>query len=340
MRTFFVMCLYFSILFVSAVDAQDTTPYLYYYSTSEDAFMIERADGTDRHILGADLDLNAGQIEGLGWSPNGQWFAFQAYGEQGLAAQVVRLNDDNQPDSIEAFVQLGMTADIISWSPDGRYLLSRGQQSLCDMNECTRLMYWLIDVENDSVAAWLDFRLGERGPGHTPIEWSVEEGWVRFFEKEAYVPTETTLSSIYRITMYTDGRVTKEPITREEWQILFQEELPLTNTDDIQLLSPSGRYVITNQPDELLDTVSGMVVTLPVPEFFTQIPFQLINAEWSTNEEWVLLRYNVYGTGLDGTSVIRTDGTSYRELSTCGFAPACVGWLPANVDVSQIPLAG
>ncbi len=37
------------------------------------------------------------------------------------------------------------------------------------------------------------------------------------------------------------------------------------------------------------------------------------------------------------TSVMRPDGTDYRELNFCVASSVCVGWLPAQVDPLIIP---
>lgn len=55
----------------------DDAPYLYYFSREFNAFIIERADGTDRHWLGQSLARDhASNIDGPGWSPSGQWLAW------------------------------------------------------------------------------------------------------------------------------------------------------------------------------------------------------------------------------------------------------------------------
>lgn len=52
-------------------------PYLYYLSWLHNGVVIERADGTDSHVLGQDLlPDNAGYARGGGWSPSGQWIAW------------------------------------------------------------------------------------------------------------------------------------------------------------------------------------------------------------------------------------------------------------------------
>ena len=62
----------------AATEAQtEDAPYLYYFSREFNAFVIERADGTDRHWLGKGLAReHASKIGGPGWSPSGQWLAW------------------------------------------------------------------------------------------------------------------------------------------------------------------------------------------------------------------------------------------------------------------------
>lgn len=59
-------------------------PYLYYFSSDIDAVVIERADGTDTRVLGADLVANAAEEDQpyifsgqQGWSPSGKWLAWR-----------------------------------------------------------------------------------------------------------------------------------------------------------------------------------------------------------------------------------------------------------------------
>src|SRR5574341_360388 len=70
-------------------------PYLYYYSADDNAWIVERADGSDRHLLGAGLSpagTNAPQEPG--WSPSGEWFGW-------ISRQVGGpLGDDPDPDPL------------------------------------------------------------------------------------------------------------------------------------------------------------------------------------------------------------------------------------------------
>lgn len=55
-------------------------PYIYYYSNDLNAWVIERADGSDRRLLGQDLmPEGTNAVGGPGWSPSGKWFAWTSY---------------------------------------------------------------------------------------------------------------------------------------------------------------------------------------------------------------------------------------------------------------------
>lgn len=53
-------------------------PYIYYYSTTENAFVVERADGTDSRLLAQDVMPDDYEIiEDVKWSPSGEWVAWR-----------------------------------------------------------------------------------------------------------------------------------------------------------------------------------------------------------------------------------------------------------------------
>lgn len=67
-----------SLLITMPVMTQDDVPYLYYFDPNESAFVIERADGTDRHLLAQGIMPDEVRyVAGPGWSPSGQWLAWQ-----------------------------------------------------------------------------------------------------------------------------------------------------------------------------------------------------------------------------------------------------------------------
>lgn len=62
--------------------ANPAPPFIYYYSAADQAFNVERADGTDSHVLAPyEIPLLAEggppyQVAGPGWSPSGEWLAW------------------------------------------------------------------------------------------------------------------------------------------------------------------------------------------------------------------------------------------------------------------------
>ena len=77
MRRFLFLLLLCVLIPVEASDEE--IPFMYYYDESESAFIVERADGSDRRILAEYafpdmVNSNFLVIGGAGWSPSGEWF--------------------------------------------------------------------------------------------------------------------------------------------------------------------------------------------------------------------------------------------------------------------------
>src|SRR5258708_37492623 len=54
-------------------------PYVYYFDSERPAFVVERTDGTDSRSLGGNLmPSGVDTVDGAGWSPSGNWFAWTA----------------------------------------------------------------------------------------------------------------------------------------------------------------------------------------------------------------------------------------------------------------------
>ncbi|GIK67562.1 MAG: hypothetical protein BroJett018_53560 [Chloroflexota bacterium] len=54
-------------------------PYLYYFSNDLNAWVIERADGTDRRLLGQGLAMEEANTASGVWSPSGKWLRWSSY---------------------------------------------------------------------------------------------------------------------------------------------------------------------------------------------------------------------------------------------------------------------
>jgi hypothetical protein len=77
-----------------------------------------------------------------------------------------------------------------------------------------------------------------------------------------------------------------------------------------------------------------------MPNFGFDGTVNLYDVQWNDSEEWAFIKYNIWSGGVDGVSIISLDGSTYRELTTCGFSPACIGWLPSSVIISNLELDG
>jgi WD40 repeat protein len=113
------------LLVVAPSEAQpkEELPYLYYYSLEQQAFLIERADGTDRQFL-ASYELPEGHtmIDGVGWSPSGAWFAWSSssVGGAGGDKSVFLTNQDTV---LSLFPVPNPRSIDMAWSPREDLLL-------------------------------------------------------------------------------------------------------------------------------------------------------------------------------------------------------------------------
>ncbi len=323
------MMLSFAVFFAFKLQAADEPPYIYYYSAADNAFIVERADGTDRREIVSELVDRTPEdiwgISGPGWSPDGHWFSLRIF-PQGRPSGLVINVDTGAVEPIQ------MWNSGSSWSPDSRFLLISGFIQPCE-GYCLHHTTWLFDVERNEILAWLDIFRADMGAGATPVEWDLDNDQVVFYRHEANLGQKTILSSYYRITMRVNGEVLKQPIPSEEYDALFVPYLPSEVSD---FTSPSGRVVISSQ-GELTNVDTSAVIQLPKPTLGAGI----IDAQWDASEAWLLLTFRDAGPGGDSavivTWVMPQDGSTFREISTCGTSLACVGWLPDVVDIDQLP---
>jgi hypothetical protein len=318
-----------ALLLTFKTTAADTPPpYLYYFAPSESQFRVEHADGTNSHTFGA-IEYQEGPyfLYGPGWSPDGNWFAFNVSPHQSPNAFVIDLRSD-------AVQPIFMWNAGVIWSPDNRFLLISGNIESCT-GYCSQQANWLYDVINGEILAWLDFRRGASGPGTTPVEWDLENGQVIFYRHE---DAFGQAFNYYRITMRVTGEVIKQPIPFEEYDALFvPPEDPPCCPAEMLFTSPDGSIVISSL-GQLTNTETGESMQMPAPTLERIERAEILDVIWDPNETWALLYYNTTFTGIDAisgvnlVSVVKRDGSGYRQLTTCGASPACVGWLPENVD--------
>jgi WD40 repeat protein len=119
---------------LTAQESSEDIPYIYYYDNDLYVFVIERANGEDRHVLGEGLMPTASEnplefhVDGPGWSPSGEWFAWTATDNWGFESiptyrPYVVHAADNVP-----FTGLDALEDVeLAWSPNEDLLLVGAQ---------------------------------------------------------------------------------------------------------------------------------------------------------------------------------------------------------------------
>ena len=158
------LCWLILFLLPMTVFAQDdSAPYLYYFSNDINAFVIERADGSDSRIFAADImPSNTIAVSGAGWSPSGNWFAWTAVhdlSEDLLQTGYVISSDESILFELSKLEQPHISHMV--WSPSQDYLLVvySDEPGCCEVNPTAEL----IDVAQD--AALISFNLAP----HTSI---------------------------------------------------------------------------------------------------------------------------------------------------------------------------
>lgn len=317
------LILYVIIIYSLPSYANDLAPYIYYYSHIENAFVVERADGTEARLLVSPiLEDTPVSINGSGWSPDGSLFVFSVSPPSFPNGHIININS-----STTHTIPMWNISQM-HWSPDGNYLLVSGNIDDCT-GYCSQETNWLIDTGNGQILAWLDIRLGFQSPGSTPVTWTTQT--VSFYRFEENFPN-SSLSNYYQITMSKMGEVTKKPITKDDYLAKFVsiEEESVTIFE-----SPSDRYTISST-GQLTDTKGQHSVQLPMPSFGFDGTSQIYNVQWNSSEDWAFISYNVWSGGVDGISIVKGDGSEYRVLTTCGSSLSCVSWLPDSVEVGSL----
>ncbi len=141
-------------IFLRPVEAQtDEVPYLYYFSREFNAFIVERADGTDRHWLGQGLAReNASNIDGPGWSQSGEWLAWtenrftveQNHGDNPFA---IHINGTRRLILLDDF-----NGAVLAWAPgDQDILLVAGTKNELIGKTDTIVYLLVVDMTTESV---------------------------------------------------------------------------------------------------------------------------------------------------------------------------------------------
>lgn len=155
-------------------------PYLFYFDYTGPAWVIERADGSDRHTLGADvIPEGVNEILGPGWSSSGEWFAWTAAEWR----RDFRAGDRPFLVSADGAWHVAVLDDfadaVMLWSPTADLLLVAGNDGhVNDDNQTVDLRVLLIDPATDSLL--VDLSLPVQG----------KESWQEADNTYRYFPTQ------------------------------------------------------------------------------------------------------------------------------------------------------
>jgi hypothetical protein len=317
----------------------DVPPYLYYYSRLLGGLIIERADGTDSRQIAADI-IPPGMtgISGPGWSPSGRYFAAYGVTFDGYNTTHGRpyLIDGSGVQQNFVYFHYYRAALLMQWSPaneDVLFVLT----SFNGDSAHPGAMFWLIDIEKREVLAQFGANFSDLTISMSELAWDVVNHQVVF-----YFSTETLHGRDYfRVTMHYNGTTLRERIEEDEFVPLF-ESSPYDFDSLWQGIgeSPSGIYQARGYHPSLVTNIeTGEVVELP------QHTQGTICADyvWNDDEQYIIKLNGTLeaGGGCQQAVMGVTDSQAHlwRELGDCWWdAPACAGWLPANVDMSALPL--
>lgn len=134
-----------------AQDAESSWPYIYYPGSG--GWIIEHADGADRHVLGQ--GVGCGMIVDHTWSPSGRWLLWECGSDNPPAAgskwRAVRADNNRTVTLLEQFASTELG---VLWSPLGDDTLLVYSQSTPDFINSERVWgpgVYLIDAEQDTV---------------------------------------------------------------------------------------------------------------------------------------------------------------------------------------------
>jgi len=304
-------------------------PYLYYYSDVLNSYVIERADGTDSRLIAHNLmDEPAQMIGGAGWSPSGRWLAWSArelggYGYhdgKGYAASI----DGTRLDVLDRFLCISM----MRWHPREDILLIGGKvDGACNLYLNGVPTYWLIDASTQTILASASIEIVHESPP--------EFYW--FEDSIQFTDAHVLFDGYYHVTMYFDGRVEISPMTQAQY---FDAQRGQREPGGIGLYEYGDDFRFSRSRGVTALEGSRLSLSFPPPINCCGAGH---NVSWLWNDEgnWLLLGYELCYADCSGitrrVSVYQPTTGLYREISACGDAEVCVGWLPERVPVHELP---
>lgn len=268
-------------------------PYLYYYSKPLNAFVIERADGTDSRTLGENVLPADAEVVYGSWSPSGKWLAWHTFSEMGI------ISADGQ-NNIIALVE--GKKDFL-WSSTQDILLAYDGYVIDDVN------FALIDVEQQKIIT--EFTIGKielediyshhivSSPDGRLFSWFYNTNdlpyktFLRSVDVEGNIIDRQIVStSAYTMTpqFSPTGYIIYKPNLSTDLlleNVISGEKFPIQAPVDISpyylIWSSDGHYAVINDSDELwlfsLENKSFSKIGAVFQEYAVEYGFQ--SAFWS-----------------------------------------------------------
>ena len=158
LRTHYLLCILslalgFAVFPSHAQEEKVDAPYLYYYSTIVNAFVIERADGTDSRILAQNvMPPNYNRIDEPLWSPSGKWMAWRGAVDGGLANSyfsgwIIRTDGSERLTILDQPLEATMDIQMMTWAEENDLLFVA--EEIFPVHSVMR--YRLIDAEKGTL---------------------------------------------------------------------------------------------------------------------------------------------------------------------------------------------
>lgn len=142
--------------------AAEEAPYIYYYSRLHNAFIVERADGTDSFVLGEGvMPEDYGYVTDLQWSPTGRYFAWRGWNSWRYSEiyQPFIVRGDNYRVSlpVELYNYNNIHRYFLHWSPVADIVIIQMDYYDDVLEEYVTLIV-IYDVENERQVIRREFR--------------------------------------------------------------------------------------------------------------------------------------------------------------------------------------
>lgn len=212
--TFFAWMVLGTPFYLSHADEENRPPYLYYYSGILNAFVIERADGTDSRTLARDvIPKNHNEIHQPVWSPSGRWLAWRSAENGGLGPSwysgwIISSDGTRRLTLLDHPTDVLVHTDVMEWAA-GDDLLFVSEVVVDENRENAIQRFMLIDADSETIIASSTF---EANFPEDPISfsWLPDAQGVAVFRQSQMLDQLERVYSLHLTLLLTDGTTRSE----------------------------------------------------------------------------------------------------------------------------------